>query len=73
MKKGQINTGKVIQEFGGVSALMQKINQQGFDISKGGIEKWRERNSIPSRYLIALALIAESENRKFEILKYLEA
>ena len=51
----------VIQSFGGVARLSAKLERSGHPISPGGIEKWRERNSIPGRILVKLAQIAEDE------------
>ena len=70
MSKSRINVAKIITDFGGVASLTRQLEAIGNPITKGGVEKWRERSSIPSRYLLALALLAEQEGRDFKLIDY---
>tara|TARA_X000001382_G_scaffold130238_1_gene124487 strand:+ start:843 stop:1067 length:225 start_codon:yes stop_codon:yes gene_type:complete len=68
----KINVKQVIDHFGGVSKLTLLLNEHGHRIRKGGVEKWRERSSIPAAYLISLSVIAEKEDEDFKITRFLK-
>lgn len=42
-----IDIQKMIEDFGGVAALRRKLEARGVEISRKGIEKWRERGRLP--------------------------
>ena len=57
---------RIIDFFGGVRRLREALENEGINISIGGIEKWRERGNIPSRVLILLGDI----DTKFNLQKF---
>ncbi len=52
----------VIDHFGGISPLHEKFAQNGIDISRKAIEKWKERDSIPTNGWLQIEALAENEN-----------
>jgi len=65
----KINAREVVKEFGGISIVIEKFSPYK-KITRGGIEKWRERNSIPSDALLLFAVIAKKEKRNFDVTKF---
>lgn len=54
-----MNVANIIKQLGGVAVLRRKLEAEGVQISYKGIEKWRERNKLPSaEVLITLQGIA---------------
>lgn len=51
----------VINHFGGITPLYEKLSDAKFDISRKAIEKWKERDSIPTPGWLAVENLAESE------------
>jgi hypothetical protein len=67
----KINAGKIIEIFGGVTAVCKKFTPYK-DISRSGIEKWRERHSIPGDALLIFLLLAKKENIKLDLTTFVE-
>lgn len=58
----------VIDHFGGITPLHEKFVKNGIDISRKAIEKWKERESIPTTGWLYIVNIADAEGT-FEKLK----
>lgn len=52
-----LNVHRLLAHFGGVPELWHKLNDSGVSISVKTIEKWRERNTIPTPRLVQLCLL----------------
>lgn len=51
----------VIDHFGGITPLHDKFVKNGIDISRKAIEKWKERESIPTTGWLYIANLADAE------------
>lgn len=71
MNKLTINVKQIIEFFGGVSSVIEKLKPYK-EISRGGVEKWRERKSVPSDALLAFVLVAKTEKRDFDLCQFIE-
>ena len=57
-----MNVANMIKQLGGVAVLRRKLEAEGTEITYKGIEKWRERNKLPSaEMLITLQGIASND------------
>ncbi len=70
----KLNTYAVIEHFGGITPLHEKFSSAGIDISRKAIEKWKERDSIPTTSWLQIEALAELEGslpmlRKAAIIK----
>ena len=58
-----MNVANMIKQLGGVAVLRRKLETKGVEITYKGIEKWRERNKLPSaEMLITLQGIASDDD-----------
>jgi hypothetical protein len=63
----KIDVTKLLLRFGGVSELWRRLSANGVDISVKTIEKWRERQSIPSARLAQLVRLSVIEGHKIDL------
>lgn len=54
---------KIVQRFGGRSELWRRLDARGHHVSLKTIEKWMERDSIPSHRLLVLMDLAKAEGK----------
>lgn len=59
----RIDVTALLARFGGVPDLCRRLNNAGVAISVKTVEKWRERQSIPSPRLIQLIELAVLEGQ----------
>lgn len=64
----KLNVNAVIEHFGGITPLHERFVANGIDISRKAIEKWKERDSIPTTGWLYIVNIADSEG-SFDMLK----
>lgn len=57
----KIDVSAVIDHFGGITPLHEKFQAVGVEISRKAIEKWKERESIPTTGWLQLESLAEAE------------
>lgn len=62
---------QLIEAFGGRTAVRNIIKHRfGAVLSKKQVDKWVERNSIPSVYLLCLQIIGSESDPKISIMNY---
>jgi pyruvate dehydrogenase E1 component alpha subunit len=57
----KLDVGSVIEHFGGISPLHEKFVDAGVEISRKAIEKWKERDSIPTIGWLQIEALAKKE------------
>lgn len=60
----------IVQRFGGRSELWRRLAKHGHNISVKTIEKWQERNSIPTARLLVLLDLARKEGKPLDVENY---
>jgi hypothetical protein len=69
--QSKIDVNKLLLRFGGVSELWHKLAAQDQKVSIKTIEKWRERESIPSARLVQLISLSKIEGAKIDLDDYI--
>ena len=64
---------RLIEHHGGIAALQHQFRQYGWDVKYRTIQKWRERGSIPPKYLARIALMAKQSRRKLDLADFVDA
>lgn len=59
--EARIDVSAVIEHFGGITPLHEKFKKTGIDISRKAIEKWKERDSIPTSSWLQIEFLANRE------------
>lgn len=67
MNSTRLNTRKLVAHFGGRSELHRRLEARGFTLSVKTIEKWMERDNIPSNRIVQLMELAQSERRPLDL------
>lgn len=62
-----IDAKTIVKRFGGRMELYRRLTAIGHDISVKTIEKWMERDSIPTQRLIVLMKLAKTEGRTLNL------
>lgn len=62
---------RLIQRFGGRSQLHTRLVGRGFKKSIKMVEKWRERNRIPDRWLAEMITMANEEGKPLDLNKFM--
>lgn len=63
----QLDAKRIVKRFGGRIELWRRLAAHGHPISVKTIEKWTQRNSIPSHRLLVLMDLAKSEKSPINI------
>lgn len=63
----EIKVRDAVHFFGGPAELVRRLNALGDPVQLKAVEKWMERGTIPSPWLIVLGALARSEGRSFEL------
>jgi hypothetical protein len=63
----RINTKQLIAHFGGRIELWRRLEARGFKLSVKTIEKWMERDNIPSGRIVQLMALANYEGRPLDL------
>lgn len=61
MAEIKLDVEKVIEHFGGITPLHERFSREGIKISRKAIEKWKERDSIPTGGWLHIEAMAEAE------------
>lgn|GEM_PF-2229258 len=69
----KFNTRKLVKDFGGRAKTARTLREHGVEITTDGIDKWNKRSSIPFKSIVTLCVIAKEENKRFEMLDYIES
>lgn len=69
--KVTIDARRLINLFGGVSAMTEKMSFYK-KISRSGVEKWRERSAMPSDALLLLLVIAKNEEVDLDLTDFIK-
>lgn len=72
MKFTRLNTKKLVAHFGGRMELWRRLEARGFKLSVKTIEKWTERDSIPSARLVQLMELAAHEQRPLDLNNFVQ-
>jgi len=67
-----LDINKMVRDFGGASRLSRQFSELGNPITSDGIQKWRRRGTIASKWLIALSTLARTRNQQFDVSEYLK-
>ena len=67
----KLNARKIIADLGGVTALSTLMHKAGCPVSSHVIEKWKVRDSIPSRHLVALIGLSDKGDLPIKINQYI--
>lgn len=67
----RINAKGIVNRFGGRINLWRRLEADGHHVSIKTIEKWMERNSIPSARLIVLMDLAKKEKKPLVLDDYI--
>lgn len=63
---------KMIDRFGGISALHRTLTNAGCTMSYKTVEKWRERKNIPPDAVATLVRVCMEKGEDFDLREYLE-
>ncbi len=66
----QLDAKRIVKRFGGRIELWRRLAAHGHHISVKTIEKWMERNSIPSSRLLILIDLAKAEKSPLDLDEY---
>lgn len=66
----QLDAKRIVKRFGGRIELWRRLAAHGHHISVKTIEKWVERNSIPSSRLLVLIDLAKKEKAPIDLDEY---
>jgi len=72
VKFTRIDTRKLIARFGGRSELHRRLKARGFELSVKTIEKWQERDNIPSHRIVQLMELAQHEKAPINLNDYVQ-
>lgn len=67
----RINTKQLIAHFGGRIELWRRLEALGFKLSVKTIEKWMERDNIPSNRIVQLFALASHEGRPLDLNQFI--
>ena len=67
-----IDAKTIVKRFGGRMELYRRLTAMGHEISIKTIEKWMERDSIPTQRLIVLMKLAKQEGRNLNLQEYIK-
>lgn len=67
-----IDAKTIVKRFGGRMELYRRLSAIGHPISVKTIEKWMERDSIPTKRLIVLMRLANKEGRNLNLQDYIK-
>jgi hypothetical protein len=67
-----IDAKTIVKRFGGRMELYRRLTAIGHDISVKTIEKWMERDSIPTQRLVVLMQLAKSEGRSLNLHEFIK-
>jgi hypothetical protein len=67
-----IDAKTIVKRFGGRMELYRRLTAMGHDISVKTIEKWMERDSIPTKRLIVLMKLAKKEGRTLNLQDFIQ-
>lgn len=68
----RIDTRKLIARFGGRSELHRRLKARGFELSIKTIEKWTERDSIPTYRIVQMMELAQYEKKPLNLNDYIQ-
>ena len=63
----RLNTRQLVAHFGGRAELHRRLEARGFTLSVKTIEKWMERDNIPSNRIVQLMELAQYEKRPLDL------
>lgn len=66
----RLDAKRIVQRFGGRSELWRRLEKHGHHVSVKTIEKWQERNSIPTARLLVLMDLARKEGKPLNVEDY---
>ena len=54
-----------------MTATARLLTDHGYPMTADAVDKWRRRNSIPAKAIIALTKIAQARRQRFDLLDYI--
>jgi hypothetical protein len=71
VKNQTLDIKKLVARFGGRMELWRRMNARGYELSVKTIEKWGERNSVPSARIMELLELATYEKHPINLNDYM--
>jgi len=70
--KWQLDTRRIVSEFGGITQTARALKASGNDVSEGAVDVWRRRGAMNMTSLLHLMMIAHQTNMPFNLLNYVK-
>ncbi len=70
--KWQLDTRRIVSEFGGITQTARALKASGNDVSEGAVDVWRRRGAMNMTSLLHLMMIAHQTNMPFNLLDYVK-
>lgn len=70
--KWQLDTRRIVSEFGGITQTARSLKASGNDVSEGAVDVWRRRGAMNMTSLLHLLMIAHQTNMPFNLLNYVQ-
>lgn len=68
----RIDTRKLVARFGGRSELHRRLKARGYELSIKTIEKWMERDSVPTYRIVQMLELAQAEKKPINLNDYIQ-
>ncbi len=68
----RIDTRKLVARFGGRSELHRRLKARGYELSIKTIEKWMERDSVPTYRIVQMLELAQYEKKPLNLNDYIQ-
>lgn len=70
--KFELDTRRIVADFGGITNTARLLRASGNDVSEGAVDVWRRRRSMNMTSLCHLMMIANMSGQKFDLLDYIK-
>ena len=70
--KFELDTRRIVSDFGGITNTARLLRASGNDVSEGAVDVWRRRKSMNITSLLHLMMIAQMSGQEFNLLKYIK-
>lgn len=70
--KFELDTRRIVSDFGGITNTARLLRASGNDVSEGAVDVWRRRKSMNMTSLCHLMIIANMSGQKFDLLDYIK-
>lgn len=70
--KFELDTRRIVSDFGGITNTAKLLRASGNDVSEGAVDVWRRRKSMNITSLLHLMMIAQMSGQEFNLLDYIK-